>query len=353
MMTAAPAADVDRRPTRPILPGRAGRIGALILALWLLPALASGEQPAALTFDLLSYNIRNLPNTGFEARRAAIEAILPEYDLVVLQEDFEPDPLRDAWPDRDRVAAGPEAAYRWYHLLAPVGWVAGYPVPYDSGLSVLAAGRSAVRGVRTISRLPYSDCHGLFGAGLDCWATKGLLGVRVALANGATVDVYTTHLDAGGHPASVVARWNQLDAMVDEIGTVSAGRALIVAGDFNAPLRRPDDRTALDAALAALGLTSAQATARNQASHDCQVVQIYYRSIPGTRLELVRAGERAVTLPEPYVDGMNFCSGDRRIYGPSDHPALTATFRVTADALSLGEVTSEPAPRPFRADAPD
>jgi endonuclease/exonuclease/phosphatase family metal-dependent hydrolase len=337
MMTAAPAA------------GRAGaaafRIGAAALRNLVLCLVVAGspatraELHGPIVFDLLSYNVRNLPDTGFETRRAAIEGMLSEFDLVVLQEDFEPDPLRDAWPHRDRVASGPEAAYRWYHLLAPLAWAAGHPVPYDSGLSLLAADGPAIAGIRTISRLPFADCHGVFGASLDCWATKGLLGVRVGFANGASVDVYTTHLDAGGHPRSTQARWNQMDALAREIGRISNGRPLILAGDFNAPDRRPDDRKALAAALAALNLTSAEAHARNAASRDCQVVQIYYRGTPATALEVLGAGEVPVDLPAPYQSGMNFCSSDRRRLGPSDHPALAARIRVLP--------ISAPAPPPL------
>jgi endonuclease/exonuclease/phosphatase family metal-dependent hydrolase len=312
----------------------------ILAAFLVILCLASGLPSAARadgvdTLNLLSYNVRNLPGTGFDTRRAAIEALFPGFDLVLLQEDFEPAPLRAAWPDPARLAHGPEAVFRWYHLLAPVAWAAGHPVPYDSGLSVMAA-KPKIAGLKTIARHPYPVCHGTFGASLDCWATKGLLGARVSLANGTEVDVYTTHLDAGGHPASAAARRRQLADLVDRIATISAGRAVILAGDFNAPRRRPDDLIALEEALTALGLTSAGARARNRASDDCQVVHIYYRSAPGTTVEVLAAGELPVPLPEQYAGGMNFCSSDRRVYGPSDHPALAATFRVKPEFGSAG-----------------
>jgi endonuclease/exonuclease/phosphatase family metal-dependent hydrolase len=329
MMTAAPAVDGSRAHRT------ASRLRALAAGLALAcsatttPQAAPGAQaaPGSVTFDLLSYNIRNLPGTGFDARRADVLAMLPDFDLVLLQEDFEPAPLGRSAFAPERTARGPQAVFRWYHLLAPFARAAGHPVPYDSGLSAMAPGPT-IRSMQTITRHAYADCHGLIGASLDCWATKGLLGLRVELANGATVDVYTTHLDAGGHAASAQARRRQLEAMVRQIRRFSAGRAVILAGDFNAPPRRPDDRRALAAALAALDLTSAQALARNADSANCQVTHIFYRSVPGTRLEVLRAGEYPVPLPEPYADGMNFCSPDRRRYGPSDHPALTVTFQV-------------------------
>ena len=57
--------------------------------------------------------------------------------------------------------------------------------------------------------------------------------MRLLLRNGAEIDVYTTHLDAGSSRGDRQARRNQLKRIRKKIEKKSRGRAVIFAGDLN------------------------------------------------------------------------------------------------------------------------
>jgi endonuclease/exonuclease/phosphatase family metal-dependent hydrolase len=68
----------------------------------------------------------------------------------------------------------------------------------------------------------------------DKLARKGTLFSRVTLPGGFSIDVITTHLQAGYEPEAAVARAAQLDQLGRLIAEISSpDRPLIVAGDFN------------------------------------------------------------------------------------------------------------------------
>jgi endonuclease/exonuclease/phosphatase family metal-dependent hydrolase len=87
--------------------------------------------------------------------------------------------------------------------------------------------------------------------------TKGFSVSAIELADGISVDVYNLHMDAGGCDGDIAARRVQTEQLVEEINTRSSGKAVIVAGDTNLKISRPDDMVSLDLLLVETGLQDA------------------------------------------------------------------------------------------------
>ncbi len=300
----------------------------LVLAFLLLPAWSAAGGG---TVELLNYNVQNLPRSDFEARVDGLLELAAGYDLIVLQEDFAPDGLYSRW-EGGAYWRGPQARWRWHNWLAFVGWPLGYRAPYDSGLSVLAtqdAFSGPVVRIEPLVTLAFDDCHGIVRHSHDCWANKGLLGVRVTLENGAEFDLYTTHLDAGSGARDHAARLSQFDQMEAAIAEHSAGRAVVFAGDFNVPGKRPEQYADLLAFKRRLALENSGVHATHADWRDCQRDFIYIRSGADVRVEVLAGGEPAASTPGAGPEGVDFCDGDSwRGKALSDHPALAATLLI-------------------------
>src|SRR5687768_5001163 len=144
----------------------------------------AGARRGALT--ILNYNVHGLPPliTGDDtpARMSMISPLLNAFDVVGLQEDFEPA----------------------NHMLLTMDSMHAYlehyddPLPnrlYGAGLTILSN-----PDVVDVHAQHYIACFGeLLGPGLtDCVASKGFHVTRLKLAQGVEIDFYNTHMDAGG-----------------------------------------------------------------------------------------------------------------------------------------------------------
>ena len=171
---------------------------------------AGGEGGAAASGELsvLSYNVAGLPQeistVNPEEHIPLISPLLADYDIVLTQEDF------DWWQGvaadldfvnyHDRLRA--EAPHE--HATAP------HPGPEAVGLDPTSRPLQIGDGLGVLSRLPFTGetrvpwpgCFGGIdpsdGGAADCLAMKGFAVVTVELADGAEVDVYTLHAEAGG-----------------------------------------------------------------------------------------------------------------------------------------------------------
>jgi len=291
-------------------------------------AVSATGQPG-MRLDVLSYNIRNLPDTRFASRKPLIQKIAGEFDIVLLQEDFRPDALHDDWPGWR--ARGPGPRFRPSYLLTPIIRLLGHNAPHGAGLSILSRPpdpSGPLLDAQIIASMAYDHCHGVFGESFDCWANKGLLGVRLTVAGGGSLDVYTTHLDAGAAAGNRVVRARQLAQLTEAVASFSRNRAVLLSGDFNAPPQRRPDHRALARMAKELSLTDSGAGPVNPASNPCRVMRTYYRSGSSTRLTVLDVGEVAASMPASNPDGMNFCSNARKQRGLSDHPALEIQLLV-------------------------
>lgn len=295
----------DRRPA--LLANARRRVGAAsaLSALTLcLATAATGQEEASGHFEVLCYNVHGLPPavTGDDtaARLRAIGPRLEAFDLVALQEDFLDDGHHHLVRSRTH-----RRAVRFSR-----------PLPgrlFGSGLTLLA--RFPIRAQAARS---FSTYHGLLGSGSDGFASKGFLMLRLELAPGVELDVYDTHLDAGGEPGDVRARAAQVDELIVAVRRRSCGRALLLLGDTNLKTTRSGDRPPLARLLDGLRLRCACRAVR--ATCCGRIDRILYRSGAGLELDCAGWG-----LAREFRDAHGLPL--------SDHTPVRATFRWRRGAL--------------------
>ncbi|MET0341045.1 MAG: endonuclease/exonuclease/phosphatase family protein [Polyangiales bacterium] len=164
---------------------------------------------------MLSYNVAGLPeglSASMPARNSPlISPLLNDYDLVLLQEDFS---------YRAQIAS----MVRLPHASPPD--LRGESL--GDGLSVFSN-----LALRDFDRIRWSMCFGMFDSGSDCLTPKGFASMRVEVTPDLAIDVYDLHADAGDGPSDAAARASNLAQVAAAVLVRSAGRAVIVAGDFN------------------------------------------------------------------------------------------------------------------------
>lgn len=240
---------------------------ALVVAGW---ASTSGAQDGAQEtgrLSVLSYNVHGLPSfvTGDDtpARQRAISPRLEPFDVIGLQEDFTEDGhelLLGAASHASRARFADVIGERFY----------------GSGLTFLARARVVLTATEH-----YRAFHGQLSAGNDGLASKGFQLVRLELAPGVELDVYNSHLDAGGSPGDQAARADQVAQLTDAMLRRSAGRALLFVGDTNLG-DRGTDQEVMARWLGATGLACACAAVR--AGCCGRIDRIFLRSGGGVEL---------------------------------------------------------------------
>lgn len=287
---------------------------SLAAGLGLLAPLASARPLAApIEISVLSYNTRGLPEfvarDGAAERHRRIGPLSNRYDLVLLQEDFlhHEELLAGARHPLVVRGNGPRSVLPGYAT-----WLCPW---CGSGLTILAG--LAPDRLLEVDRIPFDVCAGWIFRRLDCWASKGFLRVRLELAPGIELDVYDLHLDAGTTRADRRARARQLETLREHALRASAGRAVVVAGDFNVWSSLEDDHLRLEAFVAALDLRRAAVppVMRGYPGVD----RIYYRSGREVRVAVIGA-----SVEEDFVD-----EEGRPL---SDHAAIAARLRIERTA---------------------
>jgi len=172
-------------------------------------------SPARGSFSVLTYNVAGLPE-GISASHPAtdtrqISSLLNGFDIVLVQEDFA------------------------YHaeLVSRAGQT--YQSAPDRGQESLGDGLNILSDFAFDGpvRARWKDCYGQLDAGSDCLTPKGFFVVQLRLAEGAVVDVYNLHADAGRSAPDVAARSANFRQLLAAILANSQDHAVIVAGDFN------------------------------------------------------------------------------------------------------------------------
>jgi len=297
----------------------------ILLSRW---AGADDELPGTV-ISVLSYNIHGLfplaAKDDPRDRMPTIGWLASRYDVVLFQEDFEyHHVLRDQMPDTVGVR-GNGMGWDPRHvgaklLLAPIAiWLPHFSPPYGAGVSIFARDSLAVAG--DVDREAFGFCHGWFGANGDCWARKGFLRAAIRTPEGAEIDFYTTHLEAGPGERSVKVRGKQLEVMARAIEARPRDRAVIVAGDFNSAFNRVGDRENIVGFRERLGLVDSGAGP--ELAYWRERNFILYRDGENVGLTVERAGE-----------AVQFVNEERAL---SDHAALYAEFRVVP--ATAGEVS--------------
>ena len=185
--------------------------------------------PTSGELRVLTYNVAGLPDGISSAegalldRMPAIAALLGEYDLVGVQEDF------DATAHAALTEGTGHAAVTWFS--APV-----------DDTRVYGAGLSQLLPAPVVEEHPqhYSACNGITDGSSDCLASKGFQATTMELG-GVPIDLYNTHHEAGGGAEDNAARAVQVDELLGAVADRSAGRAVLLTGDFNLRPSDPED----------------------------------------------------------------------------------------------------------------
>jgi endonuclease/exonuclease/phosphatase family metal-dependent hydrolase len=250
---------------------------------------------------VLSYNVAGLPEglsgSSPEANSPVISPLLNDYDIVLLQEDFDfyTDLLR-ADADHEIVTEphpGPEAENPIGRESAAVG----------DGLNILS--RFAIG---ELDRVPWQGCG---EASADCLALKGFAMAPLELDPLAQLDLYTLHMEAGGEDDAL--RGDDLDELAAYLAERSEGRAVIIGGDWNLHTDEEPDATQFAEFLAETDLNDVCEEIDCGADAD-EIDKIVYRSSRDVVLTPLTHGfERDV-----FVDG----AGEPL----SDHDPLAVDF---------------------------
>jgi endonuclease/exonuclease/phosphatase family metal-dependent hydrolase len=255
----------------------------------------------ALLLTVLSYNVHGLSDWIVDddpaTRMPEISARLNAYDVALVQE---------SWSYFDALAA------QATHAVVERSGSVDAGTLFQTGLASFAR-----PSLRAVTRGSLGACAGWLDRANDCFADKGFLRVRLALANGAELDFWNLHLDAGGDATDRAARDAQLRRLRDRVQKLSGNGALVIAGDFNLHFDEPADRALLERFTRELSLSDSGArSAADGPFAEKRIDYILYRSGAGATLEIESAGEA-----REFSDGPT---------PKSDHPALFARLRVSA-----------------------
>ncbi|WP_204080748.1 Ig-like domain-containing protein [Mycobacterium riyadhense] len=235
-------------------------------------------------FSMLTYNIAGLPfplSSAILPRFLYTKQIgqrLNNYYVANVQEDFA---YHDFLVKRSQMPSQtpPEPPT----LLWPIG------VPFSDGLNTLAQFK-----VKRLDRQTWWQC-----SADNCLTVKGFSYSQLQMPGGETIDLYNLHTNTGGGRFTN----DNLAQITNYIQQNSAGRAVIVTGDFNA--RYSDDLSALQTFASDLTLTDAWVqlefggmTPTNaipcMVGNKCELLdKIFYRSGQGVTLNAVAYSNEA------------------------------------------------------------
>lgn len=208
------------------------------LLLFACTQVEVSEGPTEGTIRALSYNVAGLPEPLSSSEPVEnhphISPLLNQFDLVLVQEDFA------------------------YHDLL----VADVTLPYRSRpMRIDESERGQTDGLNRfgvhpfdaeLTRRRWRQCAGFLDGASDCLADKGFSYQVHTLAEGAELHVVNLHADAGGDPDSTAARADNFVQLAEFLNETAPDAALLIGGDTNCHVSRPDDRATLQTVLAAL-----------------------------------------------------------------------------------------------------
>jgi endonuclease/exonuclease/phosphatase family metal-dependent hydrolase len=297
--------------------------GAVLLCgvLCAEPVGAEPQRAAGVEISVLSYNVHGISwlfaKDNPQERAAAIGWLASRYDVVLLQEAFEyhdeiGGQMAGTVALRGNGMRGDPRLLLTKLMLFPFQIILpDFSFPYGSGLSAFVA--ESAGEIVGEDRHRFDKCSGWFERSFDCWATKGALRLRVRLDNGAEVDFYNTHLDAGQTHSGIEVRARQLNHLVRWIERESVGRAVVVTGDFNTALSRMENVEAMR--------SFKQRTRLADVGAGPELPQW-----PRRDFIFVRDGEHVALNVVESGEALEFVSRTRAL---SDHPAAYARLEVS------------------------
>ena len=135
--------------------------------------------------------------------------------------------------------------------------------------------------------------------------------LRLRLAEGVELDLYNSHLEAGGGEADQEARAVHVEQLVESMTTESEGRAVLFLADTNLHRSDPTDLPLLERLEEEAGLSDAcEEVGCSEPDH---IDRLMFREAAGLSLE-----------PLEWTNELDFFDSDG--VPLSDHPALSAVF---------------------------
>jgi len=198
------------------------------------------DEPWDGEFSTLIYNVAGLPEilsgSSPEVNTDLIGPKLNDFDLVLMQETWEtpdPNPLAPTRVYHEILAGHSTHAHQTEMAPQPLG------TNPDRPEALLADGLGMFSSIEMgpVTRVAWTGCFG--GAdtsdrgAADCLAMKGFAVVTITLADGAEVDVYNLHAEAGSSATDQDLQREDFPQLAAFIEEHSAGRAVIVGGDTN------------------------------------------------------------------------------------------------------------------------
>ena len=280
---------------------------------------AAAVQSAASSGSLLAltYNVAGLPE-GISGSHPAVNTALiaprlNAYDLVLMQETWQtpdPNPLAPLRVYHEILVAGSQHPYKSVSMAQPFG------TDPDRPSAILGDGLNMFSRFRfdDVSRQRWSGC---FDSAADCLALKGFSVTRMVLPVGGQVDVYDLHMEAGGDPQDDILRDAGITQLITSINTTSAGRAVIIGGDFNLHTNTEPDASQYQRLITDAGLTDS-----------CQALGC---PDPG-RIDkiLVRSSAQVTLTPVSYsVETADFLDGNGDSLSDHEPVAVGINWSVT------------------------
>jgi hypothetical protein len=309
-----------------------------------LTATAGSAQPADRTgtISALTYNVAGLPEpfSGSEPaiNTVLISPLLNDYELVLVQEDWV-DPVPPVPPfdfHHDDLISQVTHPYLSTPATPPIGTDPARP----SALVADGLNRLSRFPFGEVTRVRWTNCFGGAdtsdgGAG-DCLSLKGFSVARTTFADGVDIDVYNLHGEAGGTPLDEQYRAEDYELLADFMADYSAGRPVIVGGDFNLHTDEEPDHTVYETFLGATGLTDT-----------CEVVDCGDDADQIDKFAFRSGGEIALTALTHSFERETFQRDDGEPL--SDHDALAVTFEWTIPDAPGGQTPSGPVGAPAAA----
>ncbi|MEZ5244550.1 MAG: hypothetical protein R2707_05580 [Acidimicrobiales bacterium] len=216
------------------------------------PDETTTTAPPAVEIELLTYNVAGLPDllSGSEpaTNTPLIGPRLNDYDIVLVQESWltPADTPDDQRTYHEILVELADHEFESESLPAPLGTDPERPsAALSDGLN-----RFSDFPFTPVERHRWTTCG---EASADCLSLKGFSVATTTLADGIEVDIYNLHLDAGR--ADFEIRADNVAELTAHILENSAGRAVVVAGDFNLHLDRDPDADQFASLLADTGLS--------------------------------------------------------------------------------------------------
>lgn len=312
--------------------------GLFTAAIGLSPVEAA--EPISGEFSSLTYNVAGLPvglsSSEPDINTPYISPLLNPYDLVLVQEDWQypdpppPPPFNSLMVFHDKLVAEATHAYQSTPMPVPLGNDARRPSAFVSD------------GINRLSRMPFGpitrvmwpNCFGgadaSDGGAADCLSMKGFSVATTEFAPGVTVDVYNLHGEAGSTALDKQYRAEGYATLAQYIRDHSAGKAVIIGGDFNLHTDRAEDLAVFNDLLAGAELTDVCAVV------DCgadlhQIDKFVFRSGGGVTLTPLSHKFEAATFVRP-TDNEPL----------SDHEPLHVAWRWTVDQPTTSTTSTLP-----------